>query len=274
MVTNTAVQTKLEADVGFKSPNITVGQDGSIISVSVKAGDLLVSGHTIAAQGTNEDITLTPSGTGSVTVPRLKISSLVDNQILFGSSSSLSSTSSLLWASSTLTVAGTVNARSLASTDSLNELTLSSPTVVTISPALTVSGNASATNLSATTKISAPLIEATGTGNKIRFYFANLAAFPSATTWEGSFGYAADTKRIYLATSTGWVEVAQATTSPSYNNVTITGGSIDGTTIGASNPAAATFTSVNVTALPTATTQLTNKRYVDKQVYAAIAIAG
>jgi hypothetical protein len=45
-------------------------------------------------------------------------------------------------------------------------------------------------------------------GSKMRFYWANVAAFPSATTYEGGLAYAEDTNRMYVASDTAWVSLA------------------------------------------------------------------
>jgi len=45
-------------------------------------------------------------------------------------------------------------------------------------------------------------------GSKIRFYYANTAAFPSATTYEGGLAFAEDTNRMYFATDTNWLSLA------------------------------------------------------------------
>lgn len=274
-----AQQVKFESDYGFNIPGIDLNDDGSLVAVSVRGGDLLVSGTTIAAQGANKTITLTPTGTGTVSTPNLTITGLTDDHIAYSNNGAIEGSANLKWNGTTLS-ATNVNTRSVASTDPLNELTLSSPTLVTVNAGLTSTGNISGANVSATTKISAAYVEASGTGSKIRFYFANTAAFPSATSWEGSIAYAGDTDKIYLSDGTAWQELARTTSginstaSSSFSNVAISGGSINGTPIGASTPAAATFTSVSVSAQPTLLTQLTNKRYVDKQFYLALALAG
>ena len=45
-------------------------------------------------------------------------------------------------------------------------------------------------------------------GSKLRFYHANVAAFPSATTYEGGLAFAEDTNRMYFATDTNWLTLA------------------------------------------------------------------
>jgi len=274
-----AQQVKFESDYGFNVPGINLNPDGSLVAVSVRAGDLLVSGTAIAAQGANKTITLTPTGTGTVSTPRLTITGLTDDHIAYSNNGAIEGSANLKWNGTTLS-ATNVNTRGVASTDPLNELTLSSPTLVTVNAALTSTGNITGANLSATTKISASYVEANGTGSKIRFYFADTASFPAAASWEGSIAYAGNTDKIYISDGSAWQELARTTSginttaSSSFSNVAITGGSINDTPIGASTPAAATFTSVSVSAQPTLLTQLTNKRYVDKQFYLALALAG
>ena len=45
-------------------------------------------------------------------------------------------------------------------------------------------------------------------GSKMRFYWNNVAAFPSATTYEGGLAFAEDTNRMYFATDTAWLSLA------------------------------------------------------------------
>ena len=45
-------------------------------------------------------------------------------------------------------------------------------------------------------------------GSKMRFYWNNVAAFPSATTYEGGLAFAEDTNRMYFATDTNWLSLA------------------------------------------------------------------
>jgi hypothetical protein len=145
-----------------------------------------------------------------------------------------------------------------------------SPSFTDVNATGTITGN----------NISASYVEASGVGSKIRFYFADTSAFPSAAIWEGSIAYAGNTDKIYLSDGTAWQELARTTSginttaSSSFSDVAITGGSINGTPIGASTPAAAAFTSASVSAQPTLADQLTNKRYVDQQFYLAIALSG
>lgn len=45
-------------------------------------------------------------------------------------------------------------------------------------------------------------------GSKMRFYWNNVAAFPSATTYEGGLAFAEDTNRMYFASDTAWLSLA------------------------------------------------------------------
>lgn len=275
-----AQQVQFESDYGFKVAGIELNEDGQLVAVGVLAGDLLINNTTIAAQGTNQTISLVPTGTGTVSTPKLTITSLADDRIAYSNNGAIEGSADLKWNGTTLS-ATNVNTRSISSTDPLNELTLNSPTLVTVNAGLTATGTVTAPNITVTTgKVLSPLVEATGPANKIRFYFDNVASFPDAAVWEGSLAYANDTSKIYYAKGTAWQEVARpesginTTESSSFSNVSITGGSINGTPIGASTPAAATFTSASVSAVPTLANQLTNKRYVDQQLYLAIALSG
>ena len=45
-------------------------------------------------------------------------------------------------------------------------------------------------------------------GSKMRFYWNNVAAFPSATTYEGGIAFAEDTNRMYFASDAEWYKLA------------------------------------------------------------------
>ena len=45
-------------------------------------------------------------------------------------------------------------------------------------------------------------------GSKMRFYWADVASFPSATTYEGGLAFAEDTNRMYFASDTAWLSLA------------------------------------------------------------------
>jgi hypothetical protein len=274
MVTNVNV-------VGFKSDKGFSSGPGATIFDIIQAnefkviGGLDITAQTIQGAVVNGDINISPNGTGKLVAGTIKSTTISNQQLVVSNSGTLTGDSNLTWSGSTLAVTGTINTRTVTSTDPVNELTLTSPTAVKVSVGLTVTGNASAANLSATTKVSAPQMEATGVASKIRFYFDNVAAFPSATTWEGSLAYAADTARIYYAGGGSWKLLSIPTDQlTSFNNITITGGSINGTPVGATTPSTGNFTSATVTATPTQATQLTNKRYVDSRFYLALALAG
>lgn len=65
-------------------------------------------------------------------------------------------------------------------------------------------------------------IDATG-GNKIAFYYADQAAFPSATTYHGAMAHSHADGKMYFAHDGAWVEIA--------NSSDITATAVDGVTI-------------------------------------------
>lgn len=146
---------------------------------------------------------------------------------------------------------------------------ISSPSFVDVSATGTITGN-----------IAASYVEASGVGSKIRFYFDDVASFPSAATWEGSLAYANNTSKLYYANGTTWQEIARpesginTTDASSFSNVTITGGSINGTPVGNVTPSTGAFTTATVSSEPTLPNQITNKTYVDRKTNLAIALSG
>jgi hypothetical protein len=96
----------------------------------------------------------------------------------------------------------------------------------TFGGAVTITGTATGTVGNFTTSVTTGTLNATtelqvvgpasitgaitsgGVGSKIRFYHANVAAFPSATTYEGGLAFAEDTNRMYFATDTNWLSLA------------------------------------------------------------------
>lgn len=281
---------KFESEGGFGVPGIDINDDGSIVAVSLRGGDLVIASTSITAQGANKSITLTPTGTGTVSMPKLTVTSITDDHVVFSNNGALVGSSALTWNGTVLGVVGTVNARSVVSTDPLNELTLSSPTQVSITASLSVTGNASANNLSATVKASAPTVEAVGVGSKIRFYFNDVASFPNAATWEGSLAYAHDVKRVYISIGSEWREMVlytppaesptvlqidvESSGTSTFANALISGGAINGTQIGNVTPSTAAFTTATATNTPVLGIELTNKSYVDRRTNLAIALSG
>lgn len=51
-------------------------------------------------------------------------------------------------------------------------------------------------------------ISSIGVGSKIRFYFANVASFPSAVNYEGALAFAEDTNYVYFASDGTWNKLA------------------------------------------------------------------
>ena len=65
-------------------------------------------------------------------------------------------------------------------------------------------------------------IDATG-GNKIAFYYADQAAFPSASTYHGAIAHSHADGKMYFAHAGAWVEIANSSdiTATSVDDVTI-----------------------------------------------------
>ena len=69
-------------------------------------------------------------------------------------------------------------------------------------------------NLTGTSALSGTgTIDLTGSGNKVRFNFANTGAFPDATTYQGQFAVATGLAKAYFADSGGYNEIASENSS-------------------------------------------------------------
>jgi len=68
--------------------------------------------------------------------------------------------------------------------------------------------SASNFNLSGTSSLSGTgTVDTTGSGNKLRFNFANTGSFPTASTYEGMFAYDVGGNHPYVADAGGWVKI-------------------------------------------------------------------
>jgi hypothetical protein len=100
----------------------------------------------------------------------------------------------------TIKSAGVSNAQLANSTVSIggNTITLGAAATTSISN-LSLTGNGT--------------IDSTGSGNKIRFNFANTGAFPNATTYQGQFAIATGTAKAYYADSGAYNELLSENSS-------------------------------------------------------------
>ena len=100
----------------------------------------------------------------------------------------------------TIKSAGVSNAQLVNSTVSIggNTITLGAAATTSISN-LSLTGNGT--------------IDSTGSGNKIRFNFANTGAFPNATTYQGQFAVATGTAKAYFADSGAYNELISENSS-------------------------------------------------------------
>jgi hypothetical protein len=84
---------------------------------------------------------------------------------------------------------------------------------------VSIGGNTITLGAAATTSISNlsltgnGTIDSTGSGNKIRFNFANTGAFPNATTYQGQFAIATGTAKAYYADSGAYNELLSENSS-------------------------------------------------------------
>jgi len=88
-----------------------------------------------------------------------------------------------------------------------------------VNSTVSIGGNTITLGAAATTSISnlsltgTGTIDSTGSGNKIRFNFANVGARPDATTYQGALAVVTGTAKVYFADSGGWNEIASENSS-------------------------------------------------------------
>jgi hypothetical protein len=104
------------------------------------------------------------------------------------------------------------------STSAIPNSSLSNSTVLiggnTITLGAAATTSISNLNLSGTSSLSGTgTIDSTGSGNKLRFNFANVGARPDATTYQGTLAVVTGSARLYFADSGGWNEIANENSS-------------------------------------------------------------
>jgi len=245
-----AQQVKFESDYGFKVSGIELKDDGSLTAASLRGGDLLVSGTTVSAQGTNKTITITPTGTGIVNV----VGTLVATQFIgAGTSAALGDTPPLspaplpgaLWFNTntgklyvyyndgnssqwvqpmtpSVGGAGGIGGGSgIVSTGSAGKLAYYPVSGTTIDDLAEVywhsHGGTSMLHIDG-------LLEVSGQKNKIRFHWDTLADLNSEanpSTWHGMIAHVHETGRVYFAHSGAWSPLANLAdiTSPTVTNI-------------------------------------------------------
>lgn len=123
---------------------------------------------------------------------------------------------------------------------------------------LNVTGNTATGNASVSGNVTVSgKVTGSKTNNILPVYNANQTTFPSANTYEGAMQYSKSDDRVYFADGSTWKALAKFSDIGSVtlgnlaqqnsNAVTITGGNIDGTNIGSTTAANATFANVSVT---------------------------
>jgi len=246
-----AQQVKFESDYGFNVPGINLNPDGSLVATSLRGGDLLVSGTTVAAQGTNKTITLTPTGTGIVNV----VGTLVATQFIgAGIAAALGDTPpasppplpGTLWFNTSTgklyvyyndgnssqwvqPMSPSVGGAGLGggggsgtvSTGSAGKLAYYPASGTTIDDLAEVywhtHGGASMLHVDG-------LLEVSGQKNKIRFHWdtlADLNAEVNPSTWHGMIAHVHETGRVYFAHSGAWTPLANQAeiTTPTVTNI-------------------------------------------------------
>ena len=98
------------------------------------------------------------------------------------------------------------------STSAIPNSSLSNSTVLIGGNTITL-GAAATTSISNLSLTGNGTIDSTGSGNKIRFNFANTGAFPNATTYQGQFAVATGTAKAYFADSGAYNELISENSS-------------------------------------------------------------
>jgi hypothetical protein len=206
--------------------------NSSLTNSSFSIRDDSSSAISIALGGTlklksNDGITTTVSQGDTITIS-------LDSNILTETSTDTLTNKSISLATNTIT--GTIAQFNTAVSDAdlsttAGVETLTNKTISGSSNTLSNIGNASLTNssitlgststsLGGTTSSVAGLsltgsgtIDLTGSGNKLRFNFANTGAFPSATTYQGQFAIATGAAKAYFADSGSYNEILSENSS-------------------------------------------------------------
>ena len=121
----------------------------------------------------------------------------------------------------TLTASGITNSE-LSGTAGITNANLANNSVTIGSTAIALGTTASTIN--GLSLIGSAYITVSGQNSAIRFNHANLAAFPSYTTYSGSPALAEDTLKPYVATSSGWVEMlTENSSADDISNISMVG---------------------------------------------------
>jgi hypothetical protein len=200
-------------------PTISIRDDSSS-AISIALGGTL-------KLKSNDGITTTVSQGDTITIS-------LDSNILTETSTDTLTNKSISLATNTIT--GTIAQFNTAVSDAdlsttAGAETLTNKTISGSSNTLSNIGNASLTNssitlgststsLGGTTSSVAGLsltgsgtIDLTGQGNKIRFNFANVGAFPNSTTYQGQFAVATGTAKAYFADAGAYNEILSENSS-------------------------------------------------------------
>jgi len=200
-------------------PTISIRDDSSS-AISIALGGTL-------KLKSNDGITTTVSQGDTITIS-------LDSNILTETSTDTLTNKSISLATNTIT--GTIAQFNTAVSDAdlsttAGTETLTNKTISGSSNTLSNIGNASLTNssitlgststsLGGTTSSVAGLsltgsgtIDLTGQGNKIRFNFANVGAFPNSTTYQGQFAVATGTAKAYFADAGAYNEILSENSS-------------------------------------------------------------
>lgn len=243
---------KFKSEGGFAVSGININDDGSIVAVSLRGGDLVVASTNITAQGLNKSITLTPTGTGTVNVA----GTLIATQFIGASiSAALGDTPpssppplpGTLWFNTTTgklyvyyndgnssqwvqpmtpSVGGAGGGgggggSGIVSTGTAGKLAYYPTSGTTVNDLAEVywhtHGGSSMLHVDG-------LLEVSGQKNKIRFHWdtlADLNAEVNPTTWHGMIAHVHETGRVYFAHSGAWTPLANQAeiTTPTVTNI-------------------------------------------------------
>jgi hypothetical protein len=195
---------------------ITIGLDSNIVTET--SSDVLTNKSISASTNTITNLTNTNlSGTAGITNANIQNSFIrITDETSTVGTVNLGDRLDFLTGNGIDTVVAGNTVR--ISTSAIPNSSLSNSTVLiggnTITLGAAATTSISNLNLSGTSSLSGTgTIDSTGSGNKIRFNFANDGARPDATTYQGALAVVTGSARAYFADSGSWNEIANENSS-------------------------------------------------------------
>jgi len=201
------------------------------VVVANATGNAVTSRITLGSLANTLGISNTSSANLTYTINKITTSTLsVGNSTINTAINATVVTSSARLAIGNTTVTGFINATSL----NISGLTSTGNTTVTgfinVSTYGTFGGtvNAASLNISGLTSISnTGLITAPQVGNIIPFYYANQAAFPSATSYHGALAHSHSDGKMYFAHAGSWSAIVSDGTTANVSGLNVSSNTIN-----------------------------------------------